>query len=105
MLGKLLKHDLRSTARLILPATLLMLGICILGSVALRIAISNAEAMVSKGNVATLLIFLAFIMMYMISMLALIVYSSASIFLVIIHYYKNLFTDEGYLTFTLPVST
>lgn len=43
------------------------------------------------------------IMVLIITVLAIVIYGALSTIMVLVRYYQNFFTDEGYLTFTLPV--
>lgn len=103
MLGKLFKHDMRQIAKIMFPFMLLVFGTTILGTAALkcaREASHNFHAGLISGlfNVSLYLLF-AF------SVFALLAYAVLAVFLPVSRYYKHLFTDEGYLTFTLPVKT
>lgn len=103
MLGKLLKYDLRSVSRLLVPATLLAAAVTILGTVALRLIIYISTTY-SGGFVATAAI-VGLVLIVVASVVALIAYSVVSVIFIYVRFYKNLFTDEGYLTFTLPVKS
>ena len=89
MLGKLIKHDFLSNARFLGPAYIVMLVIALLGRfvtwLATRKAImdSVAPAFAHIINLLSSLLFMA-------------------AFWVIYRFYKNIFTDEGYLMNTLP---
>lgn len=103
MLGKLLKYDFRSLARIILPATLLAAATTVLGAGALKLIISviaegESSFVRSAVTVGLTLVVIA-------SVLAIIAYSVVSAIFIYARFYKNFFTDEGYLTFTLPVKT
>lgn len=88
MLGKLIKHDLKSTARVI---PFLFLAVILMGAVAAVGILLELPVMEGTG----------WILMVLSSVAAVIV----TFVLVIRHFYKNLYGREGYLTFTLPVST
>ena len=51
------------------------------------------------------MLFLASILFVIFSVIALIAYSIGTWIVLLIRFYQNKFTDEGYLTFTLPVSS
>ncbi len=89
MLIKLIKHDILSTYRHILPVYLAVLIVALVGGIS---AYFND---VSWLNVLIMVSFFA-------SMVALIV---SMIVIVNQLFYKRLYTSEGYLNFTLPVST
>ena len=103
MLSKLFKHDMRQISKIMLPFMILVFGTTILGTAALKLAreISttlNDSIIRSMFNTSLHAIFGC-------SVFALFAYAVLAIFLSVSRYYKNLFTDEGYLTFTLPVNS
>lgn len=104
MLGKLFKYDMRAGAKLMVPASLFVIATTLFGTLALRFSCQGVNAF-PKGSVAADLFNAATAMVFGMSVVALIFYAVASFIMVLVHYYRNLFTDEGYLTFTLPVST
>lgn len=100
MLGKLLKYEMRATARPILPAFLAVLGLTLISS--LFILFGNPFEDVAGLDTVYSTVFgslLAF------TILAIVVFSAIVIIFILQRFYKNFFTDEAYLTFTLPVST
>lgn len=100
MLRKLLKYDMKSLSRLLLPLSLVVILTSLAGAAAIRI-LSNLEP---DGNAVVILqLFLGLVCISSIFILmAYIVFAQIFIFA---RYYTHLFTDEGYLTFTLPVKT
>ena len=90
MLSKLLKHEFKATARLLLPLYLVLLVLTIVDRIALGIDF--------KGALEVIPGFATFA--YITSIIAIAV---ISLVIVISRFYKNLMTDEGYLMFTLPV--
>lgn len=101
MLGKLIKHDFLSNARFLGPVYLVILVIAFIGRALLWLSTRKVimdGAAPALGNVInilsslmTLVFFLApFIILFMAG------------FYVIYRFYKNIFTDEGYLMNTLP---
>ena len=94
MLGKLLKHEFRATARVMLPLYLVLLAISLCGNFATRVMEHSSSQLLNL--VGSLTIFAFFI--------GLIAVSLMSLYLMISRFHKNLLTDEGYLMFTLPVS-
>jgi len=99
MFVKLFKHDWKANAKLftILGAGVLALG-CICG-VVIRFMESygDSDELVLLAIPATM--FLVF------SILAIVLYAAAVNLVQLIRFYKSRFTDQGYLTFTLPVKT
>ena len=101
MLGKLIKHDFLANARFLGPAYIVMLVIALLGRfvtwLATRKAImdSVAPAFAHIINLLSSLLTVAFV-------LAPFAILFMAAFWVIYRFYKNIFTDEGYLMNTLP---
>ena len=101
MLGKLIKHDFLANARFLGPAYVVMLAIALLGRfvtwLATRKAImeSVAPAFAHIISMLSSLLTIAFV-------LAPLVILFTAGFYVIYRFYKNIFTDEGYLMNTLP---
>jgi len=94
MLGKLMKHELRYTSRVCLPALLIMLGVAVISRLFTAL-IGNAvsydgqivlESLAFIGNV--------FLMLGAVWVI---------LILFAVRFYRNLTRDEGYLMFTLPV--
>ncbi|MBR5797423.1 MAG: hypothetical protein IKY29_00575 [Clostridia bacterium] len=98
MLRKLIKYDVKSVARVFWFVAISVLGLSVFGASVLRgtIALMD-EYSLSLFSLLGLLISIGCIFL---------IYSSmwVTFFLTYWRYYKNLFSDEGYLTFTLPVS-
>lgn len=92
MLGKLLKYEFKATARLLVPLYLVLICITVVNRLLLRFDVSGLYAFIDM--------FLIFI--YVLSIISIVI---VSFVLMIIRFYKNLMTDEGYLMFTLPVKT
>ncbi len=92
MLGKLIKHEFRALSRFLLPIHILLLIACILGRFLFQ-SITTTDL----PNVIILISFVCFISI-------LIIVPCATVVLIIVRYYKSLYTDEGYLTLTLPVT-
>jgi len=90
MLGKLMKHEFRAVGRIMLP----LYGAWLVMSVLLGFTINLIEEQRIVGVIIALI--------YAAVTIAVIV---LSIILIIQRFYKNLLGSEGYLMFTLPVST
>jgi hypothetical protein len=87
MLGKLLKYELKSTARTFIPLYIAIILVSIVQGFSL-----NAEMFKIQG-IATMLLGALFIALFVIN-----------IIVIVQRFKKNLLEDEGYLMFTLPVS-
>lgn len=103
MLGKLIKHDFFAMGRLLGPAYIVMLVIALLGRgmtwLATRKAIMEGAAP-AIGHIISLLSSLLTIA-YVIAPFVIIFLAG---FYGIYRFYKNIFTDEGYLMNTLPTT-
>ena len=92
MLGKLLKYELKATARWFLPLYIALIALTLLNKLTMIIELPDLLVFnLFKG----LLIF--------VYVLVIIFTSVATMILLVVRFYKNLHTDEGYLTHTLPV--
>lgn len=96
MLGKLLKYDLKSMLKYWWITAISSLVLSAAGGASLAYIINSEDYPSALIFPMVLLVFLAFLGMF-----GFIVLSTIFIFT---RFYKNFFTDEGYLTFTLPVS-
>lgn len=103
MLRKLFKHDMRQISKIMLPFMLLVLGTTVLGTAALKFA--REMQYVFDNSIVQDLLSISLYFIFGFSVFVLFAYTVLSTFLSVSRYYKNLFTDEGYLTFTLPVNS
>lgn len=90
MLGKLMKHEWKAVAKILAILHLAILAMAVVGKLLLSIKILQ-EAALLWGTL---------LFIYVISVMA--VGIGTHIFLAM-RFYKNMYTDEGYLSFTLPV--
>ena len=97
MLRKLLKYDMQAIQRLFWVLGGSVMALSLLGGLALRFLITNDD---------DLLIFMSIFAGFFLFLNFMAITAFAVIIEIMVYYrfYKNLFTDEGYLTFTLPVS-
>lgn len=93
MLRKLTKHEFKATSRYILPLYLILLALTLLNKIMLSLDIF-------KG----VLKYVSYMMLIVYSF-SLVAVAIVTLVIMIARFYKNLVTDEGYLTFTLPVKT
>ncbi|WP_195198970.1 hypothetical protein [Faecalispora jeddahensis] len=95
MLGRLLKYEIKSTARIYLPLYLLLFLMAVIN----KVFISINSGSIDSGK---------FGIPIAISMTAYVTIVAAIIVITLVmtiqRFYKNLLQDEGYLMFTLPVS-
>ena len=94
MLKKLLKYDLRSVFRFWWIVALISVGMAVLGGFAQSILYDNDIPRVINV-IASIVVFFSYFCMMGLAVLTQV--------LLFIRFYRNFFTDEGYLTFTLPV--
>lgn len=97
MFTKLLKHDVKSCAPLLGILSACLFGVAILTGLDIRFILINDN--VPEGLFVPGMLFAIF------AYLSLFGYLIACFFIPISRFYKSRFTDEGYLTFTLPVKT
>ena len=88
MLGKLLKYELKATSRVFIPLYIAILVVSIINGLSLKLEIFNIQGL------ATIILMCLFISLFVIT-----------IVVTIQRFNKNLLKDEGYLMFTLPVSS
>ena len=95
MLGKLIKHELRATGRIMLPFGAAILGLSLLSSLA--VVILDMQALPGILNTLAVLTLIAFFLgLFAICVMAFVQ--------MIQRFYRNLLGDEGYLMFTLPTT-
>ena len=93
MLGKLIKHDFKATGKVMLPLNLILIVVTALGCLLM------ASRLLQRAELLPLTFLLLFAYVMMIIALG----TVTSIYL-IVHFYRTMFTAQGYLSFTLPVS-
>ena len=95
MLKKLLKYDFKAVFR--------YWWIAALSSVALAFAGGWSISVFTNEKELPTVIYVLAILVAIIAILGLVAFSILTVIFVYSRFYKNFFTDEGYLTFTLPV--
>lgn len=98
MFAKLLKQEWKATSG--------MLGILSLGSLGVSLLVTGLMRFES-ADIAGVpeIVWIPVGLMIFAGFLAILAYSAGVQIMLIARFYKNKFTDEGYLTFTLPVTT
>lgn len=109
MLGKLLKYDFKALNRVMVPLQLGVLIAGVLGSFLLKFTILNTTEVIYQNygsDPSRLPALLSMAASLLMALFFAAVFASfwVSLFLVARHFYKSSLRDEGYLTFTLPVS-
>lgn len=94
MLGKLIKYDLKSTSRLLVLIHVFLVILSVLGRVFV-----TGRITFDMEDVDQFLLTLAMVLYIILFAGA----SFATYIVIAVRFYKNLFSDEGYLTNTLPV--
>lgn len=101
MLGKLIKQEMKMTSRTILP----MYFCFVVATLLLKLSFASSEGnfffMVHQSNILDLLQLLL-IFAYVILLIGIVLLTYATI---LKRFYSGMFGDEGYLMFTLPVTT
>lgn len=98
MIRKLLKYDLKAIARYLLPLYVVFLAISFVnGFIKPFDILDNASGFNLQVLISIMLIIIFYIMMFGILL--------GTIIIQIQRFQKNLLSDEGYLSFTLPVKT
>ena len=95
MLRKLLKYDFLSVIKFWCIAAITSLGLGLLAGGCINVFNSDRHLPMIVDTSAVIL--------FVIALIGIVAFSFLSMILVYVRFYKNLFTDEGYLTFTLPV--
>ncbi|MBE6886438.1 MAG: hypothetical protein E7486_05745 [Ruminococcaceae bacterium] len=98
MLGKLLKYDMKPVFRVWWILALSVLALSVLIGIGSQVAV-NLSHLHPSFEVLEIFAFLTFYMMFF----GYFAFPLATCILVQLRFYRNFFTDEGYLTFTLPV--
>ena len=101
MFAKLLKHEWRSTREMLGILCLISLGASLLGGLTMCYLFYVSS---HDGGGSDALEILSVLFMIA-AMIALAVVGVAAVVVYMGRFYKSRFTDEGYLTFTLPVNT
>ncbi len=96
MLGKLIKYDLKSTSKVLI----LVHAFLLLSAFLMRIFMTGQIQLEDVEDSSNILMALTILLYSLIVMGA----SFATSIIIAVRFYKNLFSDEGYLTNTLPVS-
>lgn len=94
MLGKLLKHEFRATGRLILPMYAVVLLVSLFAHFAFRMLDRNMPIFIG-------LVLYLIVAAFFIGLIGAFVYTFV---VMIVRFKRNVLSDEGYLTMTLPAS-
>ncbi len=103
MLGKLMKHEWKGTYKVGCLMLILILGVTFFGWLAFQTpmwqALSNDSYYSSVGtlDILSMITLMLYVFMLIGTTYGMIIYLG-------VHFYKTMYTDEGYLTHTLPVT-
>lgn len=92
MLGKLLKNEWKATSRVLVPLHIILILATVFGKLMISTGLLAKPSMHILGSIG--------LISYILVILALAI---TTFILLVTRFYRNLFTDEGYLSFTLPV--
>lgn len=95
MLGKLMKYDMKALNKFLI----IIHGFLLLSAVLVRIFLTSRITM-DNGDSITL-----FSLIFLLYTLIIVGASYGTLIVIAVRFYKNLFSDEGYLTHTLPVTS
>ena len=101
MLGKLLKYEIKATARTFLPLYLALVVLTIITKILISIALPGTVLDSTSGSNFEIPLGISMTVYFTI----IVALSVLTLIVIIQRFYKNLLTDEGYLMFTLPVQT
>jgi hypothetical protein len=103
MFKKSLKYEMKASSRLLVPLFISVIAMSAL--VAVGLAGLNAFDELAKENETVAIVAENILGFMIVAFVALIVASSITVFVLMVRrFYTSFFTDEGYLTFTLPVT-
>ena len=100
MFKKLLKHDFRSIKKTLGLPALVALAMAVIVSI---IGMTIIKSTMNSDSESGLGLFIIAALLLYFSFIALFVVLIGTQVMIYVNFYKNLMTDEGYLTFTLPV--
>lgn len=98
MLGKLFKYEFKNTSKLMLTIYGIFIASTLISTIGLSTDVMQAD--IDSMPLVIQLLFFAVMMLYILSMFALFL---VTFVYMCIHFYKTMYSDQGYLTHTLPV--
>ena len=103
MVGKLLKYDLKAYFRVLAPAYLTLWAIALANRIIqfFEPSIESMSAGLASATAYNIVFYSSVVAMVLAALVVLVL----SFIQIIVIFYRNLFSREGYLSFTLPVST
>ena len=98
MFGKLMKYEMRYLIRIFAPMWVIVLALCTFSRLTIR---PDLDGMMYMEGIQALLPVLAI----MLAVTAIITMMIVATVVLLQRFYKGMYGDEGYLMFTLPVTT
>lgn len=102
MLGKLIGHEFKLTARYFIPMYICLGVVTLLLKLSWFFTIDNDVIFMGSTDTFLNLVNVILITIYIIVLVAIFLLTD---FIILRRFYTNMFSDEGYLMFTLPVTT
>ena len=98
MLGKLIKYDFKALSRDFIFFNIMLLITEALGRfLFIGKLVDNPNSLSDSGAIIMTIAIMLYVILFMTAVFG-------TLLVIAIHFYKNLYSDEGYLTHTLPVS-
>lgn len=94
MLGKLFKHEMKETGKLLLPLDLILIAATCIAAFLVKMDFFMGTTLQIIPQI--------YMILYVLSIVALVV---LTFIYLVIRYYKTMYSSQGYLTHTLPAST
>ncbi len=101
MFANLLKYEFKHSSRILLPVSF---GALLISAFGFVVMLAITYILKSQSYEIYLLVALLYLLWYGLT-IAMSLCSAATMIILSVQFYRNKFTDQGYLTFTLPVST
>lgn len=104
MFGKLMKYENRKLSKYMLPLFAASTVASLIMGIMLWLFINTMESSGEEPTVMQLLLVIGSMCLVFVMWMVIVAAYSGSYILLGVRFYKNLISDEGYLTFTLPVT-
>jgi len=104
MLGKLIKHDFKSLSRVLFPTQIAVLGATVIATIGFAFNMRGSFNSAAE-NGSLQLIKLLFGSISVLMLIGIVAASFLVAFIIFERFYRSFMCSEGYLTFTLPVTT
>lgn len=105
MLGKLIKYDFKALKKTLLPLCFGAVALSVFVTLLMKLFFLYKDYSYNLSRVLDDIFGTVLSLLLIFGFLGLVAAAIVSWFLILKRYYQNLFKDDGYLTFTLPVKT